>query len=56
MIRARYTIAAGLLFWAIAVAYYLLSHDAAGSTMLFALGAAMWLMSYVLIAGSPNRQ
>ena len=28
--------------------------DYAGSTMLIALGAAMALMAYVLVAGSPN--
>jgi hypothetical protein len=28
--------------------------DYAGATMLIALGAAMAIMAYVLIAGSPN--
>ncbi len=34
--------------------YLWLSHDAAGATMLFALGIAMGLAAYVLAVGSPR--
>ena len=50
----------GLLFVAIGVIYWaapaiLHGHiDYAGLTMLIALGAAMAMMAYVLIAGSPR--
>jgi hypothetical protein len=55
MIRPRYTVFAGLLFAVIGTVYFLLSRDAAGATMLIALSIAMWLMAYVLIAGSPRQ-
>ena len=43
----------GIVFWAIP--YLGGWHvDYAGTTMLLALGIAMALMAYVLIAGSPN--
>jgi hypothetical protein len=43
----------GLVYWA--VPYLGGWHvDYAGITMLVALGAAMALMAYVLVAGSPN--
>jgi hypothetical protein len=47
----------GLVFFVIGVFYWLVQYlagwtvDYAGVTMLFALGAAMSIMSYVLIAG-----
>ena len=50
----------GLLFVVIAVIYWALPQltgwpvDYAGVTMLLALGVAMSIMAYVLIAGSPN--
>lgn len=50
----------GLLFVAIAAIYLIApiignGHvDPAGTTMLFALGIAMALMAYVLVAGSPR--
>jgi hypothetical protein len=49
-----------MLFVVIAVGYYLVPAltggyvDLAGVTMLGALGIAMSLMAYVLIAGSPR--
>ncbi len=55
-----YAIAIGVLFFVIAVVYYAVpaltnGHlDWAGTVMLGALGIAMGLMAYVLIAGSPN--
>jgi len=55
-----YAIAIGVLFFVIAVIYYAVpaltnGHlDWAGIVMLGALGIAMGLMAYVLIAGSPN--
>jgi membrane protein CcdC involved in cytochrome C biogenesis len=43
----------GAIYWA--APYFLHAHiDYAGITMLAALGIAMGLMFYVLIAGSPN--
>jgi hypothetical protein len=50
----------GLLFVAIGFIYWVAPHvfnghiDYAGTTMLIALGAAMGIMAYVLIAGSPR--
>ena len=56
----RNALAIGAIFVVIAVAYWVspyLGHghvDYAGITMLAALGIAMGLLFYVLIAGSPN--
>jgi len=56
----RYAIATGIVFVVAAILYWVtpyLGHghiDYAGITMLAALGIAMGLMFYVLIAGSPN--
>ena len=50
----------GLLFIGIAFIYWLAPYlgnghiDYAGMVMLFALGIAMALMAYVLVAGSPR--
>ena len=50
----------GLIFVVIAIVYWVapdLAHwpvDYAGVTMLFALGIAMALMAYILVAGSPR--
>ena len=50
----------GILFIVIGVIYWAVPYiggwhvDYAGTTMLLALGIAMALMAYVLIAGSPN--
>ena len=52
--KPRYTLLAGVLFIAVGIVYGLLSRDWAGVTMLFALGLAMALMAYVLVAGSPR--
>jgi hypothetical protein len=55
-----YAVAVGVLFVVLAAVYYLVpaitgGHlDWAGMVMLGALGIAMGLMAYVLIAGSPN--
>jgi len=55
-----YAIAIGVLFFVIAVIYYAVPAltngplDWADTVMLGALGIAMGLMAYVLIAGSPN--
>jgi hypothetical protein len=54
IIKPRYTLLAGLVFIVLGIVYGLLSHDPGGVTMLLALGVAMGLMSYVLIAGSPR--
>jgi apolipoprotein N-acyltransferase len=56
----RNALIVGIMFAVIAFLYWLtanLGHghvDYAGITMLFALGIAMGLMAYVLIAGSPH--
>jgi hypothetical protein len=56
----RNAILVGLLFVATGFVYWLVPYlgdwhiDYAGVTMLAALGIAMGLMAYVLIAGSPN--
>ena len=56
----RNAIFVGLLFVGIGVIYWLVPYlvgghiDYAGLTMLIALGAAMAMMAYVLIAGSPR--
>jgi hypothetical protein len=58
--RPRYAVAIGILFMVIALVYYaapaiLGGHiDYSGMVMLGALGIAMGLMAYVLMAGSPN--
>lgn len=50
----------GLLFVAIAIVYWFVPSvgnghvDLAGMTMLVALGIAMGVMAYVLVAGSPR--
>jgi hypothetical protein len=56
----RNAIAVGMLFVILAVIYYVAPAltggqvDPAGITMLGALGIAMSLLAYVLIAGSPR--
>ena len=53
MIPVITLVVVGILYWA--VPYFGGWHvDYAGTTMLIALGAAMALMAYVLVAGSPN--
>lgn len=52
--KPRLTLLAGALFIGIAVVYGILSSDWGGVTMLGALGVAMALMAYVLVAGSPR--
>jgi hypothetical protein len=54
IIKPRYTVVAGAVFIILAIVYGLLSRDYGGVTMLAALGIAMGLISYVLIAGSPR--
>ncbi|MEX2011736.1 MAG: hypothetical protein WEF51_05825 [Chloroflexota bacterium] len=56
----RNAIFVGILFVVIGLIYWVVPYlghwhiDYAGVTMLAALGIAMGLMAYVLIAGSPN--
>jgi len=50
----RNAIFLGLVFVVLSLAYLFLSHDAGGSTMIFALGIAMSLAFYALAAGSPR--
>ncbi len=56
----RNAIFVGIIFVAIGFVYWFVPYvggwqlDYAGVTMLAALGIAMGLMAYVLIAGSPN--
>jgi uncharacterized membrane protein len=60
MRRPRYAVAIGVLFLVLSVTYYAVptiagGHvDWAGMVMLGALGIAMGLMAYVLMAGAPN--
>ena len=54
IIKPRYTLLIGALFIAVAIIYGLLSRDWGGVTMLGALGIAMGLMAYVLVAGSQR--
>jgi hypothetical protein len=56
----RNAIAVGVLFVVVGLVYWVVPYlggwhvDYAGMTMLIALGAAMGIMAYVLIAGAPN--
>jgi hypothetical protein len=60
MRHPRYALIVGVVFVVAAIAYWVTPYlgnghiDYAGITMLGALGIAMGLMFYVLIAGSPN--
>lgn len=58
--RSRNALAILVLFAVVGIAYMALANplgyhiEWAGVTMLVALGAAMGLMAYVLVAGSPQ--
>ena len=52
--KPRLALLVGAIFIVLALVYGTLSHDWGGVTMLFALGIAMALMAYVLVAGSPR--
>lgn len=52
--RPRLAIFSGLLFAAVGVAYYLVSHDIGGASMEMILGISMSMMFYVLMTGSPR--
>ena len=52
--KPRFALLAGAIFIVLAIVYGALSQDWGGVTMLFALGIAMALMAYVLVAGSPR--
>jgi hypothetical protein len=58
--RSRNAVAIGITFLIVGLAYLFLADplgyriEWAGVTMLVALGAAMGLMAYVLVAGSPR--
>ena len=54
IIKPRFALLAGALFITLAIVYGVLSHDWIGVTLLGALGVAMALMAYVLVAGSPR--
>jgi hypothetical protein len=54
IMKPRFTLLAGALFIGLAIVYGMLSHDWGGVTMLSALGVAMTLMAYVLVAGSAR--
>jgi len=60
MSHVRNAVAIGILFVVIAFIYWAVPYfggwhlDYAGVTMLAALGIAMALMAYVLVAGSPR--
>jgi 1,4-dihydroxy-2-naphthoate octaprenyltransferase len=54
IIKPRLTLLAGVVFIALAIVYGVLSQDWGGVTMLGALGVAVALMAYALVAGSPR--
>lgn len=60
MSHPRNALVVGLTFVVVAILYAVLAPvfgykvEFAGVTMLFALGIAMGLMAYILIAGSPR--
>jgi hypothetical protein len=54
IMRPRRAMLIGLIFIGIGIVYGLLSRDWGGVTMLLALGVAMGLMGFVLMAGSPR--
>jgi hypothetical protein len=54
IIKPRLTLLAGVVFIALAIVYGVLSQDWGGVTMLGALGMAVALMAYALVAGSPR--
>jgi hypothetical protein len=59
-LKPRHAIVIGITFAVIAFVYWVVPYagnwhlDYAGVTMLGALGIAMALMAYVLVAGSPS--
>ena len=54
IMRPRRAMLVGLIFIGIGIVYGLLSRDWGGVTMLLALGVAMGLMGFVLMAASPR--
>ena len=54
IMRPRRAMPIGLVFIGIGIVYGLLSRDWGGVTMLLALGVAMGLMGFVLMAASPR--
>jgi len=50
----RNAIGVGLIFVVIGTIYYLLSHDAGGTTTLVFLGVAMSIAAYALVMGTPD--
>jgi hypothetical protein len=54
IMRPRRAMLIGFVFAGPGVAYGLLSRDWIGVTLLLALGVAMGLMGYVLMAASPR--
>jgi hypothetical protein len=54
IMRPRRAMLVGLVFAAIGIIYGWLSQDWGGVTLLLALGVAMGLMGFVLMAASPR--
>lgn len=52
--KPRRSLLIGVVFVVVAIVYGILSRDWGGTTMLAALGMAMGLTAYVLVAGSPS--
>jgi hypothetical protein len=52
--RPRLAIFSGVLFAAVGVVYYLVSHDIGGASLEMILGISMSMMFYVLMTGSPR--
>jgi hypothetical protein len=54
IMRPRRAMLVGLVFGGLGIVYGLLSHEWVGVTLLLALGLAMGLLGFVLMAASPR--
>ncbi len=54
IIKPRFTLLGGAIFITVAVVYGFLSSDWIGVTLLAALGVAVGLMAFALVAGSSR--
>jgi len=54
IMRPRRAMLIGLVFAGLGIVYGLLSHDWGGVPLLIALGVAMGLMAFILMAASPR--
>lgn len=54
IVRPRRAMLIGLVFGGLGIVYGILSRDWGGVTLLVALGVAMGLMGFILMAASPR--